>query len=77
MSRAHSPNFPSLRLRHSSFSNVSVALPDHLFGIVVITFDCHPRGPGFDSRLYPKKFPGSIGSGTGFTQRREENWVAT
>ena len=47
---------------------------DHLFGIVVSTSDCHPRGPGFDSRLYPKNFSGSIGSGTGFTQPR---WVAT
>ena len=27
MSRAHSPTFPSLHLRHSSFSNTSVALP--------------------------------------------------
>ena len=27
LSRAHSPIFPSLRLRHSSFSNPSVALP--------------------------------------------------
>ena len=27
MSRAHSPKFPSLHLRHSSFSNPSVALP--------------------------------------------------
>ena len=29
MSSAHSPTFPSLHLRHSSFSNVSVALPSH------------------------------------------------
>ena len=29
---------------------------DHLFGIVVSTSDCHPRGPGFDSRLYPRNF---------------------
>ena len=27
MSRAHSPTFPSLHLRHNSFSNPSVALP--------------------------------------------------
>ena len=27
MSRAHSPSFPSLHLRHSSFSNPSLALP--------------------------------------------------
>ena len=41
--------------------------------------DCHPRGPGFDFRLYPKKFSGSrpIGSETGFTQPREDNWLAT
>ena len=50
---------------------------DHLFGIVVSTSDCHPRGPGFDSRLYPRNFFGSIGSGTGFTQPREDNWAAT
>ena len=49
---------------------------DHLFSIVVSTSDCHPRDPGFDSRLYPRKFSGSIGSGTGFTQPHEDNWVA-
>ena len=48
---------------------------DHLFGIVVSTSDCHPRGPGFDSRLYPGYFSGSIGSGTGSTQPREDNWM--
>ena len=48
-----------------------------LFGIVVSTSDCHPRGPGFDSRLHPRNFSGSIGSGTGSTQPREDNWVAT
>ena len=46
---------------------------DHLFGIVVNTSDYPPRGPGFDSRLYPRNFTGSIGSGTGSTQPREEN----
>ena len=25
---------------------------DYLFGIVVSTSDCHPRGPGFDSQLH-------------------------
>ena len=50
---------------------------DRLFGIVVSTTDCHPRGHGFDSRLYPGNFSGSIGSGTGSTQPREDNWVAT
>ena len=49
---------------------------DHLFGIVVSTSDCHPRGPGFDSRLYLRNFSGSIGSGMGSTQPREDN-VAT
>ena len=39
---------------------------------MVGTSDCHPRGPGFDSRLYPRHFSGSIGSGTGSTQPREE-----
>ena len=48
-----------------------------LFGIVVSTSDCHPRGPGFHSRLYSRNFSGSIGSGTGSTQPREDNWVAT
>ena len=52
-------------------------LGDRLFGIVVITSDCHTRGPVFDSGLYPRNFSGSIGSGTGSTQTREENWVAT
>ena len=51
--------------------------PDHLFGIVVSTSDCHPKGPGFDSRLYPRNLSGSIGSGTGSTQPREDNWVVT
>ena len=37
---------------------------------MVSTSDCHPRGPGFDSRLYPRNFSGSIGSGTGSTQPR-------
>ena len=48
-----------------------------LFGIVISTSDCHPKGPGFDSRLYPRNVSGSIGSGTGSTQPREDNWVAT
>ena len=54
-----------------------VSKADRLFGIVVSTSDCHPRGPGFDSRLYPRKFSESIGSGTGFFQTREDNWLAT
>ena len=49
---------------------------DRLFGVVVETSDCHPRGPGFDSRLYLRKFSGSIGSGTDSTQPREDNLVA-
>ena len=49
----------------------------NVFGIVVITSDCHSRGPWFDSRLYPRNFSGSIGSGSGCTQPREDNWVAT
>ena len=40
------------------------------------TSDCHPRGPGFNSRLYPRNISGSIGSETGSTQPREDNWVA-
>ena len=50
---------------------------DRLFGIVVSASDYHPRGHGFDSRLYPRNFSGSIGSGTGSTQPREDKWVAT
>ena len=50
---------------------------DRLFGIVGSTSDCHPRGPGFDSRLYSRNFSGSIGSGTRSTQPCEDNWVAT
>ena len=46
---------------------------DRLFGIVVSMSDCNPRGPGFDSRLYLRIFSGSIGSGTGSTQPREDN----
>ena len=47
------------------------------FVIVVSTSDCHPRGLGFYSRLYPRHFSGSKGSGTGSTQPREDNWIAT
>ena len=50
---------------------------DLLFGIVVSTSDCRPRGPGFDSRLYPRNFSENIGSGTRSTQPREDIWVAT
>ena len=45
--------------------------------MVVSTSDYHPRGLWFDSRLYPRNFSGSIGSGTGSTQPREDNWVTT
>ena len=55
----------------------SILRKDRLFVTVISTSDCHPRGPGFDSRLYPRNVSGSIGSGTGFTQPREDNWVAT
>ena len=47
---------------------------DHLSGIVVSISDCHPRGTGFDSRLYRINFSGGIGSETGSTQPREHNW---
>ena len=33
--------------------------------MVVSTFECHPIGPRFDSRLYPRNISGSIGSGIG------------
>ena len=63
----------------SNFCKITpgILITDHLFGIVVSTSDYHPRGPGFDSRLYPRNFPESVGSGTGSTQPREDNWVAT
>ena len=51
-------------------------LRDQLFGIMVSTSDYHPRGPGFNSRLYPRNVSGSIGSGTGSTQLCEDNWLA-
>ena len=50
---------------------------DSLLGIVVSTYGCHPRGPGFDSWLYPRNFSRSIVSGTGSTQPRVDNWIAT
>ena len=50
---------------------------DHLFDIVVSTSDLRPRGPGFDSWLYPRNFSGSIGSATVSTQPREDNCVDT
>ena len=49
---------------------------DGLFGIVVRMSDCQPRGPGFDSRLYPRNVSGDTESGTPSTQPREDNWVA-
>ena len=55
----------------------SIVLCDRLFYIVVSMSDCHPRGPRFDSQLYPRNFSGSIGSETGSMQPREDNWVAT
>ena len=59
-------------------TNVSVHFKElndmhhHLFGIVGSISDCHPRGPRFDSRLYPRNF-----FGTGSTQPCEDNWIAT
>ena len=47
-------------------------ITDRLFGIVVSMSDCHPRGPGFDSRLYPRNVSGSIESATRSTQPRED-----
>ena len=69
----------SLYCAQSSVENLlqKFTSQDHLFGIVVSTSDCHPRGPGFDSRLYPRNFSGSTGSGTRSTQPCEDNCVAT
>ena len=50
-----------------------IMLGDHLFAIVVSMSDCHPRGPGFDSLLYPRNFSRSIESGTGSTQPCGDN----
>ena len=58
------------------FGNI-VLKKDCLFGIVVSMYDYHPRCSMFNSCLYPRNFSGSVGSGTGSTQTREENWVAT
>ena len=49
---------------------------DRLFSIAVSTSDCHPRGPEFDFRLYHRNFTESMVSGTGYTQPREDIWVA-
>ena len=79
--RCLSPSGPGFNTQSSQFIGL-VFFPrlfltwDYLFGIVVSTSDCHPRGPGFDSRLYPRNFSRSIGSGTGSTQARGANWVA-
>ena len=35
--------------------NISIKLSDRLFGIVVSTSDCHPRGTRFDSlEIFPE-----------------------
>ena len=52
-------------------------LTDHLFCIVISTSDCHPRGPGFDFRLYHRNISARVGPGADSTQPHEENWVAT
>ena len=49
-------------LTHLLFTS-GIIQSDHLFGIVVSTSDCHPRGPGFDSRLYPRNFSRSLERG--------------
>ena len=67
----------NLQENGESYIMLSYMHCDLLFGIVVSTSDCHPRGPGFDSRLYSIKFSGSIGSGTGSIQPDEDNCVAT
>ena len=55
--------------------NTALFAQDRIFGVVVST-DCHPRRPGFDSWLHPRNVSGSIWSRTESTQSREDNWVA-
>ena len=39
------------KVRYEDIFKPIVDKEDRLIGIVVSTSDCHPRGPGFDSRL--------------------------
>ena len=61
----------------TAFYEITINIRDRLFGIVVSKSDCHPRGPGFDSQLYPRNFSVGIDFGMGSTQPCEDNWVAT
>ena len=80
---AYNSNLASskINLVFRGFPNNKIMLPiqhsDRLFRIVVSTCDWHPKGPWFDSRLYPRNFSESIGSGTESTQPREDNCVVT
>ena len=88
----HSPTLPLLHLRHSSFSNPFFGSPmsqdfhlrhqascpchNHLFGIVV-SMSVPSKRSQVQFLAIPFTFSASVGSGTGFTQPREDNWVAT
>ena len=65
---------PSFLITYGNQSNlVQDILPDVEInldcpgGVVVSMSDNHPRGPGFDSRLYFRNFSGNIWSGIGST----------
>ena len=52
-------------------------LKHHVYGVMISMHDYYPRGPSFDSRLYPRNFSGNIVSRTWSIQLREDNWAAT
>ena len=55
---------------------ISVLLRPMIASVVSLAY-LSSRVPGFDSRLFPRKFSGNILSGMWSIQPREDNWVAT